>query len=168
MSSQCVYRGRARTVALSGILHAQLGRVECLVLEREDFESFLGDLTHHMEREVRRREEIGKQRVCPQYHAAGKDLYSRFQVEAEVTRTERPRERRVMDSTITFDELRQIRTIGTGTFGRVKLVQHRPTVRSRCKRLGRTLICDMCRAGCWRLSVCKRHKSSPLTRSATL
>ena len=34
-----------------------------------------------------------------------------------------------LDLTIEFEDLRQLATLGTGTFGRVKLVQHRKTGR---------------------------------------
>jgi CRP-like cAMP-binding protein len=41
----------------------QQGRVECLVLERNDFESLLGSLTDAMEKEQARREAIGNKKV---------------------------------------------------------------------------------------------------------
>ena len=79
------------------------------MLERDEFEALLGDLSDTMEKEQQRREEMGKKK------------------EDMVTTPARQREKRQLEN-IPFSELRQLKTIGTGTFGRVKLVQHTQSV----------------------------------------
>ncbi|TYZ60991.1 hypothetical protein PybrP1_005346 [[Pythium] brassicae (nom. inval.)] len=81
------------------------GRVECLTLQRDAFEKLLGKLDHIMQREIQRQQlmaqaALGKMdaRAAP---AAAKQIL--------------------------FKDLEKIRTIGTGTFGRVILVRHQPT-----------------------------------------
>jgi cGMP-dependent protein kinase len=78
------------------------GRVECLVLDRSAFEELLGDLQEIMEREVRRRDAM-QESSKPAVKPASKK------------------------SDIKFDELEHVCTVGTGTFGRVKLVLHKPS-----------------------------------------
>jgi cGMP-dependent protein kinase len=86
-----------------------VGRVECLVLERSDFNRLLGNVEEEMEKEMKRREMM-------QQHLGSRD---------QASINERSQERTDMR----FEDLRQLRTIGTGTFGRVKLVQHSGTGR---------------------------------------
>ena len=91
------------------------GPVECLVLDRADFETLLGDLQSIMKREVKRREGLAAQKSSgaeatpqpPPHH-------------------EQPPAREKLTK-YCFADLRVMRTLGTGSFGRVKLVQHRPT-----------------------------------------
>lgn len=74
------------------------GPVECLVLERSNFLALLNDVQDDMKDEITRRETAGP--IVVEEKVAGPS--TSFQ----------------------FDELRSMRTIGTGTFGRVKVVQH--------------------------------------------
>lgn len=79
------------------------GKVECLVLAREAFQKLLGPLEEILREEMQQRElALGKI----------KSSHSR-----SVT----------LDMTIEFDDLKQLATLGTGTFGRVKLVQYKKT-----------------------------------------
>jgi cGMP-dependent protein kinase len=77
------------------------GPVECLVLERKNFQALLSDVQEDLKTEINRRE-----------------TGSSAPVEEVVTG---PR------TDYKFADLRMMRTIGTGTFGRVKVVQHIPS-----------------------------------------
>jgi cGMP-dependent protein kinase len=68
------------------------------VLDRTAFEELLGDLQEIMDREIRRREAMG----------SGQDLPGKKEAKVE--------------SDVKYEELTAICTVGTGTFGRVKLV----------------------------------------------
>lgn len=81
------------------------GRVECLTLERVAFEKLLGKLDHIMQREIQRQQLMAQ--------AAFGKINTRAAPAA-------PKK-------ILFKDLEKLRTIGTGTFGRVVLVHHRPT-----------------------------------------
>jgi len=80
-----------------------IGPVECLVLERKNFQALLSDVQEDLKTEMSRRESSN----------ANADMQ-----ETEVTG---PR------TNYRFEDLRMMRTIGTGTFGRVKVVQHVPS-----------------------------------------
>lgn len=87
-----------------------LGRVECLTLQRDAFEKLLGKLDHIMQREMQRQQLM-------QQSVMGKiDPRLSGGVSAP------PAAKKIL-----FKDLEKIRTIGTGTFGRVVLVRHRPT-----------------------------------------
>lgn len=77
------------------------GPVECLVLERKNFQALLSDVQEDLKTEINRRE----------------------------TGTSAPQEEEVRGprTNYNFSDLRMMRTIGTGTFGRVKVVQHVPS-----------------------------------------
>ncbi|CAM9441201.1 unnamed protein product [Chrysoparadoxa australica] len=77
------------------------GFVDCLVLERDDFVKLLGPLDSILDREIARRETVGG------------ELLGVAPVKNKVD--------------VNLEDLKQIKTLGTGTFGRVKLVQHRVT-----------------------------------------
>ena len=79
--------------------------VECLVLERDDFERLLGSVQEVLTKEMRRREAIAPD-------------------EAKA-----PHEPRVMATNFQLEDLEQIKTVGTGTFGRVKLVKDKTSGR---------------------------------------
>ncbi|CAM9776939.1 unnamed protein product, partial [Discosporangium mesarthrocarpum] len=72
------------------------GYVDCLVLERHDFNALLGPLEAILGREAERRGQVGETIVGP---------------------------RKLSRPTVNLRDLQKIRTLGTGTFGRVKLVQ---------------------------------------------
>jgi CRP-like cAMP-binding protein len=80
------------------------GPVECLVLERSSFQSLLTEVQEDLV-DVMSRRETGP----------GSD---KKKVEEEV---------RGPVTNYRFEELKIMRTVGTGTFGRVKMVQHLPT-----------------------------------------
>ena len=77
------------------------GRVECLVLDRRAFEELLGDLQDIMDREIRRREAM----------------------QTEPKAGERRMSQGIAPD-LQFEDLEHVCTVGTGTFGRVKLVLH--------------------------------------------
>lgn len=77
------------------------GPVECLVLERSSFQSLLSDVQDDLVNEMSRREEKDKPAA---------------QEEEEIDLTPR--------TNFSFEDLKIMRTVGTGTFGRVKMVQH--------------------------------------------
>lgn len=77
-----------------------VGYVDCLVLERSDFVNLLGPLEHILEREAERRGQIGETIVGPA---------------------------KAKGPTVLLSDLVKVKTLGTGTFGRVKLVQHKQT-----------------------------------------
>lgn len=85
-----------------------LGRVECLVLDREAFEKQLGKLEHIMEREMKRQERL-------------QDIV--FNEKGSPTRPPRKKSQ----SEFKLTDFEKVRTIGTGTFGRVTLVYHKTT-----------------------------------------
>ena len=75
------------------------GPVECFVLSREKFVDLLGPLQAIMEREADVRQQTAEEKMAEK--------------------------RNEMYADIGFEDLKQVKTLGTGTFGRVKLVQHR-------------------------------------------
>jgi serine/threonine protein kinase len=79
------------------------GFVDCLVLERDDFNRLLGPLENILARDMKSREQQGK----------------------DILRAEAPRT--VARSEISLDSLERLKTLGTGTFGRVRLVRHKET-----------------------------------------
>lgn len=81
-----------------------IGRVECLTLQRDAFEKLLGKLDHIMQREIQR-QQLVQQAVLNNSTSTKSVAAKKF----------------------LFKDLDKIRTIGTGTFGRVILVRHRPT-----------------------------------------
>ncbi|KAJ0407956.1 hypothetical protein ATCC90586_001984 [Pythium insidiosum] len=83
-----------------------IGRVECLTLQRDAFERLLGKLEHIMQREIQRQQMMAQ------------SVIGRM----PVTTPAAPAQKKIL-----FKDLEKIRTIGTGTFGRVFLVRHRPT-----------------------------------------
>lgn len=85
------------------------GSVLCLVVYRDDFERIFGPLKEIMNREYDSRVDMAITKVKRKSDAAAKAAQNTAQ------------------SNIKFDDLRMLRTLGTGTFGRVKLVEHRPT-----------------------------------------
>eukprot|EP00968_Pinguiococcus_pyrenoidosus_P000781 scaffold47_cov258-Pinguiococcus_pyrenoidosus.AAC.108 len=84
-----------------------LGLVECLVLERAEFERLLNPLQGEMESEMERREKLSFSQPAPP--------------EKEDTPAEP--QQRSLTTDFELENLEQIRTVGTGTFGRVKLVK---------------------------------------------
>jgi CRP-like cAMP-binding protein len=86
-----------------------VGRVECLTLQRESFERLLGKLDHIMQREIQR-QHMMQQAVLGRQPPSGAGGATQ------------PAAKKYL-----FKDLEKIRTIGTGTFGRVILVRHRPT-----------------------------------------
>ncbi len=90
-----------------------VGEVECLVLQRGAFERLLGSLEVIMAREMQRRIDMGGGQ-----HHVGK--------QHGIT----PHARSGAEPEIQFADLDMVLTIGMGTFGRVKLVKHRPTGRA--------------------------------------
>lgn len=87
------------------------GHVECLVLERSSFQSLLTDVQDDLVNEMSRRENA----------TTSVDREKEIQAAKEAAEQEMLMKLR---TTYRFDELRVMRTIGTGTFGRVKVVQH--------------------------------------------
>lgn len=81
------------------------GAVECLVLERSSFQSLLADVQDDIVNVI-------NQRDLPKQH-------QHVAQEEAVDLTPRTNYR--------YEELKIMRTVGTGTFGRVKMVQHVPT-----------------------------------------
>eukprot|EP00903_Cladosiphon_okamuranus_P007650 g7418.t1 len=77
-----------------------VGYVDCLVLERSDFISLLGPLQPILEREAEKRDKVGELIVGPA---------------------------KAKGPAVSLSDLVKVKTLGTGTFGRVKLVQHRKT-----------------------------------------
>ncbi|DBA01205.1 TPA: hypothetical protein N0F65_002340 [Lagenidium giganteum] len=88
-----------------------IGRVECLTLQRDSFEKLLGKLDHIMQREIQR-QQLMQQAVLGKSTPRGQSG----------TQPAAPAAKKMQ-----FKDLEKIRTIGTGTFGRVFLVRHRPT-----------------------------------------
>ncbi|CBN75350.1 conserved unknown protein [Ectocarpus siliculosus] len=77
-----------------------VGYVDCLVLERADFINLLGPLQPILEREAEKRGQVGELIVGPA---------------------------KAKGPSVSLSDLVKVKTLGTGTFGRVKLVQHRKT-----------------------------------------
>ncbi|CAM9860220.1 unnamed protein product [Scytosiphon promiscuus] len=77
-----------------------VGYVDCLVLERTDFINLLGPLQPILEREAEKRGQVGELIVGPA---------------------------KAKGPAVSLSDLVKVKTLGTGTFGRVKLVQHRKT-----------------------------------------
>lgn len=78
------------------------GPVECLVLERSNFQSLLADVQDDLVNVINKREVVDKPVAEEVVDLAPRTNYK-------------------------FEDLKIMRTIGTGTFGRVKMVQHIPT-----------------------------------------
>ncbi|KAJ8578639.1 hypothetical protein ON010_g564 [Phytophthora cinnamomi] len=88
-----------------------VGRVECLTLQRAAFEQLLGKLDHIMQREIQR-QQLVQQSV----------LGGRSDARMGSATPAAPAAKKIL-----YKDLEKIRTIGTGTFGRVIIVRHRPT-----------------------------------------
>lgn len=88
-----------------------VGAVECLVLERSSFTSLLNDVQDDIAGEMYKRQEDAERHSHS--HASEK--------------TARHEPARGPKTNYAFKDLHVMRTIGTGTFGRVKMVQHKPT-----------------------------------------
>lgn len=84
-----------------------VGRVECLTLNRTTFEKMLGQLEHIMQREMRRQERM-----------------QTFAFDGLKQRQRTNRSLGIKRKYVELQELKKIRIIGTGTFGRVYLVHH--------------------------------------------
>nr|CCA14945.1 conserved unknown protein putative [Albugo laibachii Nc14] len=84
-----------------------VGRVECLTLNRDAFEQMLGQLEHIMQREMRRQQQMEAFAFIGSKQAHGTSVLS-------------GNKRKCLE----LNELEKIRIIGTGTFGRVYLVNH--------------------------------------------
>lgn len=80
------------------------GTVECLVLERSSFQSLLSDVQDDLVTEIGKREVTSVSSSNTQAKEEAVDLTPR--------------------TAFLFEDLKIMRTIGTGTFGRVKLIQH--------------------------------------------
>ena len=80
-------------------LPAGQATVECFVLSRDKFVELLGPLQKIMEREADNRARAAEEKL----QETRSDAYSN----------------------VSFEDLKAVKTLGTGTFGRVKLVQHR-------------------------------------------
>ena len=85
------------------------GPVECLVLEREVFQSLLNEIQVDLENTMSRREREESEAKAKQEEAA--------------KAAEASSAKRGPLTNFKFEELRVMRTIGTGSFGRVKMVQ---------------------------------------------
>jgi serine/threonine protein kinase len=83
------------------------GPVECLVLERSSFQSLLADVQEDIVDTITKRETTQSSKQAA--------------VKEEETELLAPR------TSYRFEELQIMRTVGTGTFGRVKMVQHTPS-----------------------------------------
>lgn len=81
------------------------GRVECLVLERSSFQSLLQEVQNDLVSEMSKREATGVEVPKPKVEE--------IPIGPSVS--------------YNFRELKIMRTVGTGTFGRVKVVEHIPT-----------------------------------------
>lgn len=84
------------------------GAVECLVLERSSFQSLLSDVQDDLVDVMSKREVSSK---------GGDDAAKDTEEEVDL----KPR------TNYEFKDLKIMRTVGTGTFGRVKMVQHIPS-----------------------------------------
>jgi serine/threonine protein kinase/CRP-like cAMP-binding protein len=76
--------------------------VECLVLERDHFQNLLGDLSNEIDKMAQSRSTTSSSSTSDSKPVGPSVDYA-------------------------FNDLNLLRMLGTGTFGRVKLVQHRPT-----------------------------------------
>jgi len=85
------------------------GPVECLVLEREVFQSLLNEIQEDIENTISRRER--------------EETETRSREEAEAKEAEANMVAKGPLTNFKFEDLRVMRTIGTGSFGRVKMVQ---------------------------------------------
>ncbi|CAM9656305.1 unnamed protein product [Pylaiella littoralis] len=77
-----------------------VGYVDCLVLDRTDFIELLGPLQPILEREAEKRGQVGEDIIGPP---------------------------KAKGPAVSLSDLVKVKTLGTGTFGRVKLVQHKKT-----------------------------------------
>merc|ERR1711871_575093 len=82
-----------------------VGYVECLVLERSSFQTLLTDVQEDLEQNIA-------------MQGSAKEGGVTEEEDAEVHGP---------STSYSYNELEIMRTIGTGTFGRVKLVRHSPT-----------------------------------------
>ncbi|RYG66653.1 cyclic nucleotide-binding domain-containing protein, partial [archaeon] len=80
------------------------GPVECLVLERSSFQSLLADVQEDIVNIINKRE-----------------------ISNAESKQEKEEETVAARTSYRYEELKIMRTVGTGTFGRVKMVQHVPT-----------------------------------------
>jgi serine/threonine protein kinase len=83
------------------------GPVECLVLERSSFQTLLTDVQDDLVSEITKRENSAKS-------ASAEADAAKEEEEANLAAR----------TNFAYEELQIMRTIGTGTFGRVKMVQH--------------------------------------------
>jgi len=100
-----------------------IGPVECLVLEQHDFRMLLHDLRDVIEGEIRKREQAADQAAA---EAAAEELLSGQAASAATTDTkslESTGAKAPLQHAALFQDLEQMKILGAGTFGRVKLVQ---------------------------------------------
>ncbi|KAL8009540.1 putative cGMP-dependent kinase, protein kinase-like domain superfamily, rmlC-like jelly roll [Plasmopara halstedii] len=88
-----------------------MGRVECLTLQRAAFEQLLGKLEYIMQREIQR-QQLVQQTVLGEKSNIRTGTASSFSQPGKK---------------LLYADLEKVRTIGTGTFGRVIIVRHGPT-----------------------------------------
>mmetsp|Transcript_12273 Transcript_12273/g.11105 ORF Transcript_12273/g.11105 Transcript_12273/m.11105 type:complete len:832 (+) Transcript_12273:78-2573(+) len=86
------------------------GAVECLVLERSNFQSLLADVHDDIVNEITRRETSSDENNKSTNSTNNNSIVTAGPV-----------------TNFQFNDLQVMRTVGTGTFGRVKLVQHKAT-----------------------------------------
>ena len=93
-----------------------VGPVECLVLERSSFTTLLNDVQEDISSEMNKRQESDS-------HAAG-GAGAHGHGHGSSGKASAPRGPK---TDYRFQDLQVMRTVGTGTFGRVKMVQHKPS-----------------------------------------
>jgi len=96
------------------------GPCECLVLERTSFQSLLSEVQDDIAQVMTRRESDRPDSAPPAAAGGGGGGAGGAKAPAPVVPEEPPGP----STSYRYDELRVMRTIGTGTFGRVKMVQH--------------------------------------------
>ena len=107
-----------------------VGHVECLVLESDDFHELLSAVHDDVSSTINQREE---------HNLTKEDETTPSQQDGSVEGDNEeddnlpsPPSQQMLDSAleeISFEEIKVLQTIGTGTFGRVKLVQHKSSGR---------------------------------------
>lgn len=121
-------------------VRATSDEVQCLRLHREDFDKLLGSLESlTQEMEAREREAgaaVAEQAVRAVWArgwaggAVGGGTLAHCAPTRTYTRPHQPVDAvDKLDKSIKFEDLEQLATLGTGTFGRVRLVRHKPTQR---------------------------------------
>ncbi len=90
------------------------GTVECLVLERQSFQDLLNEIQEDIVDTMSRRDRDEEERLAKEMEDA------RIAEEESLSK-------RHATTSLNIDELQIIRTVGTGSFGRVKLVQSQKT-----------------------------------------